>query len=297
MRTIDYLFDPIYRELYLPGVMAALLIAVLAAPLSVLVVLKRLSFMGQGVSHAAFGGVGLALLLGFGATISDVGGSLAMDGVVLVFALAAAGVMAWMTERGRAQADTAIGIVLAVCMAAGFVMHGLAGEVAATAGQPAPPSLEAVLFGAVLRVGPVDVVAAAVATGLVVATLAVLRRPLLFWAFDEVVCVAHGVRAGLMRGVLLVLLSVAVVVTMKLAGIVLATAMLVLPGAAALRLSDRMVPVLLWSLGLSLGGVAAGLVMAFELDWPTGPSIVGVLTAAYLFASLIGGTRRTVATA
>jgi ABC-type Mn2+/Zn2+ transport system permease subunit len=84
---------------------------------------------------------------------------------------------------------------------------------------------------------------------------------------------------------------------MQLAGVVLATALLILPGAAALHLSDRLRRVLGLALGAGVLGVLGGLVLSFESDWPTGPSIVAVLVGLYAAARIAGGLRLTPARA
>ncbi|MEM7622409.1 MAG: metal ABC transporter permease [Planctomycetota bacterium] len=282
MRTIEYLTDPRLRGLFLPGVLAAIAIACMTGPFSVLVVLRRMAFIGQGISHAAFGGVGIALLLGL--TTVGISGFL-LDGVVLAFAIAAAMLIAWMSARGRGEVDTAIGIVLAVCMAAGFVLHGFAAEQAAGRGEVPPPSLESILFGSMLGTGWVDAATAWGAALYTVGLMAWFRRPLVFWAFDDGVAVVHGVNASGMRQLTLVLLALIVITTMKLAGIVLATAMLVLPGAAACRVARawglRLGGTLVCSSVVAMVGVVAGVVLSFETDLQTGPSIVAVLAVVY----------------
>jgi len=112
------------------------------------------------------------------------------------------------------------------------------------------------------------------------------RRPLLFWATDEQTARAFGVPVGLVRGGLMVVLGLVVVTSMKVAGVVLASALLVLPGATALRLSSRLWSVVGWSLVVGAAGVLAGFVVAFEADWPVGPSIV--LVQVVLFAGACG---------
>ncbi len=291
MRTIEYLTDPVLRGFYWPGVGVGLAIAVMAAPLSVLVVLRRLAFIGQGVSHAAFGGVGLALFLatlGLGAIAGEPGRTL----VVVAFCIGAALLISWLGERGRAaRPDTAIGIVLVGAMAIGFILHRAAVERTQAQGLPQPPGLEDVLFGAVLGVGPADAALAWLATLGVLATLVLMRRPLIFWAFEPAAAEAFGVRVPAIRNSVMVLLSITIVIGMQLAGVVLATALLVLPGAIALRLSARLWPVLAWAFASGLVGVAGGLVLSFELDQQPGPMIVLTLAAMFALATFAG--RRT----
>ncbi|HRQ74246.1 MAG TPA: metal ABC transporter permease, partial [Phycisphaerales bacterium] len=104
------------------------------------------------------------------------------------------------------------------------------------------------------------------------------------WAFDEGASAAFGVPSRTMRSMLLIVLALAIVVTMRLAGVVLATALLVLPGAAALELSDRLRPVYVIALAVGVLGVALGLVLSFEMNWQPGPSIVLALTAMFAAA-------------
>ncbi|MEO1512812.1 MAG: metal ABC transporter permease, partial [Planctomycetota bacterium] len=290
------LFNPVYDGDYWPPVIATLLVALLAGPLSVLVVLKRLAFIGQGVSHSAFGGVGLAMLaaatgVGFfgasegGRLLSPLAASIVVPGFALLSALA-------ISRLSRSSGlDAAIGVVLAVSMAIGVQAQSSAGRLALERGLARPPSLERTLFGHVLEVGWFDVAASAAVAIAVGAALWWWRRPLLFWAFDAEGSRVRGVRGGRMRALLLGMLAIAVVVVMQVAGVVLATAMLVLPGAAALRLGRTLGPVFLWSVVLSVLGAAAGVVIGFELDLLLGPSIVAAQAVLLAIAMAAGVAR------
>lgn len=274
--TLHYLSDPTLRALYLPGVAAGLALASLCAMLSVLVVLKRLAFVGQGVSHAAFGGVGLVVALGIGASASAAG-TLGQFGVIFLFCLGAAVLVGVLAERGKTEADTAIGIVLVGSMALGAVLLRAA---------PRGVSWESFLFGDILSLAWAD---AALAWGVALGVgllLVILRRPMLFWAFDPVVARAAGVRCGVMNLLLMAMLAFATVTAMKLAGVVLATALLVLPGAVALKLSSRWDRVLLASAFVAIAGALGGLVLSFEADWPPGASMVCVLAACFGVAAV-----------
>jgi ABC-type Mn2+/Zn2+ transport system permease subunit len=297
LNTFTYLFNPDYAALFWPPVVTGLAIAVLSAALSVLVVLKRLAFVGQGVSHAAFGGVGLAFVFGLtGAVGATAGEAFARDlglfVVVLAFCVAAALAIARLSDRGTTRPDTAIGIVLVASMAVGFLLHRWSVSLAGRGGRPPPPGIEAVLFGSILDVGFSDIVLAWIVVAVVCATLWYVRRPLLFWVFDEPAAEAFGVAGGRMKTLLMVLLALAIVLTMRLAGVVLATAMLVLPGAAALQLSDRMGRVLWLSLAAAVVGVLGGLVASFEWDLQPGPCIVLALAGLYGLSRAPGRGRR-----
>lgn len=287
MRTIDYLTGP-DASLFLPAAFAGVAIALSCGLLSVFVVLRRLAFIGHGVSHAAFGGVGVAAVLGLvGGAAMTTAQSLGYFGVVGGFCLAAALSIAWLSERRGAAAvreDTIIGVTLVASMALGaLLLHQAARSGRAGAGA----SLEGSLFGAILGVGPIDAAAAWGVAFLIAAVLWTIRRPLVFWAFDENAARAFGVNTLRTRLVLMAMLGIAIVAAMKLAGVILATALLVMPGAMALRLSQRLGVVLVLSIAAALVGVLGGLVLSFELDWPTGPSVVAVLVALMAAAWLL----------
>jgi len=125
-----------------------------------------------------------------------------------------------------------------------------------------------------------------------------VRRPMLFWAFDESGAEAFGVPGARMRLALMILLTLSIVVSMRLAGVVLTTAILVLPAAAALRLSDRLVAVFTLSVALALLGVFGGLIVSFEAGLPAGACIVAaliaLLAATWPISAIVNRRRRNV---
>jgi len=278
METLDFLFGP--GATMRPAAMAALAVALLCGMLSPLVVLRRLAFVGQGVSHAAFGGVGVAAVLGLFAAGGGTASLLGAWGVVALFCVAAALGMGALSRRTGVSEDTAIGVLLVASMALGFLLlqlqRGRAGSQAV--------SVEGFLFGQVATIGTLEATMAWTVLAISFVTLWAARRPLLFWAFDEPMAESVGVRVGGIQALLMVLLAVAVVVTMQLAGVILATAMLVLPGATALQLTRRWGTTLVLSVGVGVLGVSLGLVASFETDWQPGPNIALAYVALFALA-------------
>jgi len=286
VRTYEYLTQ--MGSVYWPAIVAGVAIALLCAVLSVLVVLKRLAFIGQGVSHAAFGGIGLAAVLGLAAANLSAGQNAVQFGIVAAFCAAAALLIGGMSGRsGSGEAathgDTAIGITLVASMALGAILarHSRSGI-----------SWEAFLFGSLLNTDWTDAAIAWVVAAVVIVTLWAVRRPLLFWSFDEPASQAFGVRGAPLRALLMLLLALATVTAMRLAGVVIASAMLVLPGAIALRMTRSLGRVLILAGLGAVVGVLGGLVLSFEADWPPGPSIVAVLTVLFAAAAVRSAGRR-----
>ncbi len=287
MRTFEYLIGP--GATMQPAAIAAVAVALLCGLLSPLVVLKRMAFIGQGISHAAFGGVGVAAVLGlFTASAAGSGMPLGAYAVIAGFCVASALLIGSLSRRSSVSEDTAIGVLLVATMALGFLLL----QVHRSSPGSASISVESVLFGDVTTTGPAQAGLAWAALALSGVCLWVVRRPLLFWAFDEPMASSLGVRVGRVHALLMVLLALAIVMTMQLAGVILATAMLVLPGAAAIQLSRRLVPVFAWSIGLSLLGVVLGLVLSFETDWQPGPNIAMVYVALFAIARTAAVLRR-----
>ncbi len=289
LKTFEYLALDFARE----GMITALSVATASAALSYFVVIRRLAFVAQGVSHAAFGGLGIAAILGLSAFASDA--------VVFLFCVAAALAIGALSRSRTTREDAAIGIVLVAAMAAGILLLSLRQSLLrfeayrAWLGPAAGPvSWEAVLFGSIQTAGPRGMVASIVASAVVLAALWWSRRPLSFYAFDQLGAEAAGVPTGRMRALLMILLATVVVVGMRLVGVVLISALLVLPAATALQLTRRLVPTFLWSWAVALIGVLGGLVLSFELDalrLPSGPCIVLVLVIEFALAALVARGR------
>lgn len=279
VRTLEYLTGP-SAGAFLPGLVAGAAIALQAGVLSPLVVLKRLSFIGQGVSHAAFGGVGVAFAMGITGAPRFV--------LIAVFCLACALGIARASGRRAERADAAIGAFLVGAMALGAALISWRSR---AGGGGAAPAWEQILFGSILAVSWTDALLACVSALATTAVVFVVRRPMLFSTFDAQAAEAFGAPVGAMRTLLLALLAVAVVTAMKLAGVVLATALLILPGAAALRVSARLSVVLGLSVGFAVLGIALGAVGSFEADLPPGACMVGALIALLAGGSLAARAR------
>lgn len=279
-----------FVDLYGVSLAGGVAVALVCSVLSVFVVLKRMSFIGEGIAHAAFGGVGVALLAGlFVAGLRPV---LARDAIVACFCLATALAIGATARRGKISEDTSIGIWLVCAMALGVVLldvrSGIIKAMMAsgqlTRGQIGyTPSFETLLFGDVLFVTPAEVIATWVLAIVVVAAVIALFKELVFFAFDEETAKVFGVRTTLLYYGLLVFLSLAVVAAMRSLGVILAAALLILPGAAARFWSQRIGYVTIISVLLGVGGLVAGFFLSIYLRYlSTGPVIV--LTLGLVFA-------------
>ena len=271
-----------------PAAVVAAAIAIACAVLSVFVVSRRWAFIGEGISHSGFGGAGTAwlLMLAFPAVFDRPWVPYA--GVV-VFSLGTALAIGYLTRRRRVDSDTAVGIFLVASLAWGFLARSLYQQQRLAE----PPEWGALLFG---RMGPASwpfTVAAVLACAGVVATVAFLGKEIVAYSFDPDLADAAGVPVGFIHYLLMVLVALTIVLGVRLAGSVLVAALLVLPGATAMQLSDRLRTVLAASVCVGLCGALAGL--AVRARWPavpTGPAIVLVLFALFVASLGAGRLRR-----
>lgn len=280
---------PLFRNALLAGVA----VGTICSLLSVIVVLKRMAFIGEGIAHAGFGGMGTALFLGL--TTGGMGGAWKADLVVLAFCLATALAIGVLSRRRHVEADSAIGILLVAAMAWGVLLTDLHRSLRHTewyvkmfGNTRPPPNIESLLFGSLLNVGPYDVWLAIGAAAVVLLVFAALFKEIIFYAFQETVSQVFGVRVAFIHYLMLTLLSVTIVLTVRLAGIVLVTALLVIPGATANLLSRRLSRVLLVSWLVGMTGVVGGLILSMEAgNLSTGPCIVAVLCVVFALAYLL----------
>lgn len=261
----EFLAFPFFQRALLAG----FVVAVVCGALSFFVVLRRLAFVGSGVSHAAFGGVALAALVG------------APPGLgALLAALAVALATAKASGDGDLTEDTAVGV---------FTVAGMAIGVVAISFLETNVDLFGLMFGNILTVDPRDLLALAAASALVVVLLVLYFRPLLLASIDEDGAFAAGVNVARMRLLVLILLALTVVVALKVVGILLVSALLVLPGAVARALFSRWPGFLLGSVAAALVMVLGGLLLSIALDVPSGAAII--LTGTLLFLAAVGAGR------
>lgn len=258
-------------------------VGTLCSLLSVIVVLKRMAFIGQGISHAGFGGVGTAVLLGMG--------GLSQDLTIFVFCLATALLIGVLSRRRNVEMDSAIGILLVATMGWGVAAAQLRGVLLQWPwyrdrfGGPVSFSYESMLAGSLMDVGPAQMWFAILATAAVVIICALLFKEILFFTFDESVSRVFGVPNRFIYYLLLVLLSLTIVLSIRLVGFVLVTALLVMPAATALLVTQHLKNVLLLSWLSGMLGVIGGLLLSLQIgDISAGPCIVAVLSVCFFAA-------------
>lgn len=252
------------------ALLAGLIVGLGCAVLAFFVVLRRMAFVGVGISHAALGGVALGLLMGVDPLVA-----------ALVFSVVVAWLIGAVGGRGKLSEDTAIGIFFPTAMALG---------VALMAGTPDyRQNLLGYLFGNILLVQAGDLVFVGVLVGATLLVTAYFFKELLFVSVDEETARAAGLPAARLRYLLLTLIAVTIVSAIKVVGIILVSAFLVIPAATAQIVAPSVRSMLGLSVVFALGSVVGGLWLSWVLDLPSGAAIV--LLGATLFFGAMGGSR------
>ncbi|MGQ0607756.1 MAG: metal ABC transporter permease [Chloroflexota bacterium] len=262
---IDWLTEPLRYDFVVRALAEVVIMGATCGAIGAYVVVRRLAFIGDAISHAVFPGVVIAYLAGASIML----GALATG---LLTALA----IGWVARSGRIREDTAIGIFFAAAFALGIVLISTR--------QTFQGDLTAFLIGNLQGVAVEDIVISA-ATGLaVIATLAVLHKELLLASFDRTLAAALGYPIFALDLLLLVLLTITIVVSIQAVGIILVLAMLVTPAATARLLVDRFGPMLAFGslIGASVG--VAGYYLSFHLATASGATIVLLMTVVFLLA-------------
>ena len=253
--------------------LAAVLASVAAGLTGSLVVVRRSTYLAGAVSHSVLAGLGLARLLqrrfGFD-------GLTPMMGAVLV-AAAVAVLLARLTRRGEHRTDTVLSAVWTGGMALGVLF------VAATPGYQ--DDLMSYLFGSILLVSGADLAWMAAMDGLILGVIALCYNRFLAIAFNEELARLRGVNTALYELVYHLLTALTVVLLVRVAGIVLAVALLTLPAAAAGLLTRRLDRMMAVAVGLGIGVSLLGLAVSYGPGWPPGATIVELAVVVYLLAS------------
>lgn len=244
------------------ALVGGVIVVLLCAFLSFFVVLKRLSFIGVGISHSAFGGLALGVVLGVNPLLS-----------AAAFAVLVSWGIGITSKKGRLHEDITIGIFFSAAMAFGVALISIS--------RGYKTDLFSLLFGNILAITAADIWTLAGCGGAVILFLILLFKELLTISFDEEVAHVGGLPVGFLYYGLLTAMAVTVVASIKVVGIILVEALLVIPGATGFQLSRNFRGMLLFSLLSGIASLVGGLVLSYAYDLASGATIV--LCSALLF--------------
>lgn len=255
------------------ALLAGMMLSFVLAVVSFFVVLRRLSFIGVGVAHSAFGGVALGALLGISPTLTAIG-----------FAVVVANAIGYIGKERHLGTDTAIGIFFPLTMALGVIFIGMSDQYNV--------DLFGYLFGNILAITRQDLIIIACLGGLVLLSTLIFFKELLFVAYDREVAWVSGMPVAFLDHFFLTILALSVVISMKIIGIILVSALLVIPGAAASLVTRRYNSMIAFAIFIALISTGGGLILSYYADMPSGATIVSLACFIFFIAFAVGKTRR-----
>jgi zinc transport system permease protein len=254
------------------AMLAGLLMSLTCGLLSPFVVLRRLSFSADGLAHASLGGLAVGLFALGASQVPTLSSYL----VSFVFTCGVAVAIAWLSIGNRLQSDTAVG----ACYVAAFAF----GVLLLSWHNHSTGHLEHFFFGSILAVNPLECWLLA---GLAVAATLfcfIGWRGLGQWTFDEELAQASGVRVTALRYLLMLMIAATVILSTKVVGVLLVTALLILPGAVGTLSGRSLSHIVLLSLLAAMSSAAIGMIVSNLADVPPGPVIVLVVFGCFLAA-------------
>jgi zinc transport system permease protein len=260
---LTLLGEPFIQRALLVGALVALMSGVLG----VFIVLKRVSLIGDGLAHTAFGGLALGYYLNV----------VPLWAASIVVVLGALGITK-STRSRKISGDAAVAVILQLGLASGIVLLSLA--------RGFGVSIDSLLFGSILLVDEGQIFISAAVLALVLIVVSIFYRLMQYTTFDEQQAKAAGINTAMLDYILSALTGVAVIAAIPIVGVLLISAMLVLPALMSLQVSRSFWETLLISPVFGVASVAAGMILSILLDTASGATIV--LTAIIGFLVILG---------
>ncbi|MEE8465699.1 MAG: metal ABC transporter permease [Dehalococcoidia bacterium] len=263
------MFEPFEYQFFVRGLIAATLVGGLCGMIGVYIVLKRMAYIGHGLSHAVLGGAVVSFVLSINFLVG-----------ATVWGFFCAQLITLTAKKKKIAADAAIGVITTASFAMGIVLISRY--------KSFTRDFEAALFGNILGVSMGDLAAIVFVTLAAVAVLFVAYKYFLFATFDGEVAEFYGVPTGWVETLFSLVLAATIVVSMQVLGVLLIAGATVIPPVAARMLTDRFKTVLLLSTGLGAICGFVGIYISYFIDVSSGASVV--LVEAAVFALVISYT-------
>lgn len=263
-------FNDLLQYGYLSNALTACVLSGIACGIvGTYVVCRRMVFLAGGITHASFGGLGIAFWMG----ANPIGGA-------LVFAVLSALGIEWAGSRGRIREDSAIGIIWSVGMAVGALFMSL--RPGYTSGD-----LSAYLFGSIVTVTRQDVVSLAVLTLLLLVGAALWLRPVMYVAFDREFARSRGIHTRVISYLMAALVAITIVLSIRIMGIVLLISLLTMPVVIVNAFTRSYRRIAAGAPAVAVAGNVAGLVASYHFEVPPGAAIIFTLTLTLIGVKLL----------
>ena len=266
---MDFITDILQYSYLSNALIACILSGITCGIIGTYIVARRMVFLCGGITHASFGGLGIAFYVGanpiLGATI---------------FAIAAALGIEWSNSHGRIRQDSAIGMVWGIGMAIGALFIAL--RPGYTSGDMAN-----FLFGSILTVTHSNIIALSILAIMLIIGALLWHRPIMFATFDQNFASASGVAVKLINYTMAVITAVTIVLSINTMGIVLLISLLTMPVVTANILSKDYKKIIPTSAVVAMVAGVTGIALSYYTEVPSGPAIIFMLTMEFLTIKLL----------
>lgn len=252
---------------FINALLASVLASITCGIAGTYIVARRMVFIGGGITHASFGGIGIAWFLGLNPLL----------GAAVFSVLAALGIE-FAAHKTNIREDSAIGILWSLGMAMGIIFIFLTPGFA--------PNLMSYLFGNILTVGNTDLWLMALLAAILVAFFTFFYYPVLFIAFDEEYARSHNLPVQLFKYVLISLVAVTIVLNIRVTGIILVISFLTIPASVANIYTNNFRKIMVGSIFIGIAGSFAGLFCSYYWNIPSGATIIFSFVLIFALAKL-----------
>ena len=264
------IFEPFEFAFFVRAIIAASLVGGLCGLMGIYIVLRGMSYIGHGLSHAIFGGAVVSWIMSINFFIG-----------ATIWGFLSAVLITWTTRKNPIGSDAAIGIITTASFALGIAII--------SRNQGFTPDFEALLFGSILAVDNNEIIAIAVVTGIVATVFFLAYKLFLFATFDPDVAVFYGVPTGWVDTLFSLLLAGTIVVSMKVLGVTMIAAAIVIPPVVARLLTNSFRKMALASIAIGVFCGATGIYISYLIDVSPGASVV--LLSAALFVTALAWSK------
>ena len=260
----ELLIDPFQYDFMIRALIAAIFCGVTLSTLGTFTINRNMGFMADAMAHATLPIIAVGVFFGF--SISELGAPAAI--VVAVF-------LGFIVKNSKIGEDTSIGIIFSTFFALGFILIKLLNVTI---------NLEDLLFGQILAVNRSDIYIITALFLIVIGTIVIFFKQLLFYSFDPIGAEVKGLNTNFLNYLFLITLSLAVVSALQTVGIILVLSMLIIPAASAKLITNTFIDSIKVSIAFGIISSVAGLVISYHLDLPTGPSMSLVASTVFLLS-------------
>ena len=249
------------------ALLGGIIVALACAWVGLFLILRKEAMIGDGIAHTAFGGIALGLFLGINPILT----------ALLVSILAVLGI-SYMKKRGLAQSDSAIAVMLAVGFSTGLIIISLAGGFNV--------ELFSFLFGSILTIDQTDLIIVSILGISTILILGIFYKELLSMTFDEEGARLMGIPVRLLSLIFNLLVAITIVLSIKVIGVILVVALLVLPGLSALQLNRSFKGTTLAAIGFGTLSMTTGILLSAIYNVATSGVIVFTAAGIFIFTAI-----------